>query len=164
MSKYTGKCDFYDVIKIWGEDIILNCRIMIRKDTVLEVKGIEDLKPYFAHIIASMGIGKEKNEDGYYGTIFLSNKTYTEEYKDSLRSIYNEKEWLDRCRQIDECYDKFQEELWSPYYAVSYMDDKDITHIVPFKEKTDAEKFCDELKKGKRVYIICVDGKQIKYV
>lgn len=165
MSKYSGKCDFCDTVKIWGEDKILHCRIMLKGNRQYEPKTIDDLKPYFAHLISSMGISREMGEDGYYGTINLYQRSYTEELKDRLRDVYEDVEkWKERCKIIDECYGHYQEELWHPFVVVSYEDESGMVHIVPFKGKTEANLFCMKLKAGKNIYIVNVDGKQVKYV
>ena len=158
MSKYSGKCDFYDVIKIWGEDKILHSRIMLDNNKQFEPKTIEDLKPYFGHLIGSMGMSHEKDEDGYYGTINLCSRPYTEELKDRLRDIYiDENKWKERCKTIDEAYGVYQKELFHPYTAVSYEDEEGVTHIIPFEGKVEAKIFYSKLKKGKNIHIIDVD-------
>lgn len=165
MSKYSGKCDFCDVIEIWGEEIILNCKIMLDDKTIYEAKTIEDLKPYFAHIISHMGISKEKNEEGFYGIIYLSRYPYTEILKDRLRDIYEDKDkWQERCEQIDDLYGGYQKELYHPFTVVSYEDENGLTHYVPFKNRLEANIFYAKIKKGKNIHIINIDGETIKYI
>lgn len=108
MSKYSGKCDFYDVICIWGEDAILNCDIYVGGKKV-EANSIDDLRPYFGTIIAGMGISKEKNERGKFGSINLCARPYYEERKDEIRKIYagDERMIKERCDQLDEFYGKY---------------------------------------------------------
>lgn len=57
MSMYSGKCDLYDTIEIFGEDYILKSKIYIGfNDKPLNFNNIKDLIPYYPHIIyASSG-------------------------------------------------------------------------------------------------------------
>ena len=52
MSKFSGKCDFYDEIEIFGLDRILTAKVYIGdSDYPLSLKTYADCIPYFPHII-----------------------------------------------------------------------------------------------------------------
>ena len=73
MSKFCGKCDFYDTICIYGEDKIKNYTIYIgNSDTPLEFDTVEDLIPYYAHIVSMAYFNNNK------GIIKLSSKSYVD--------------------------------------------------------------------------------------
>ena len=60
MSKYTGKCDFYDTVyMIHGVDVILKTADIYYGDAKVEAKEENDLFPYSTHLIASMGSNPE---------------------------------------------------------------------------------------------------------
>lgn len=105
MSKYSGKCDFADVIEIWGEDVVLNCEIYVG-ETQIYPKRIEDLYPFYGTLISSMGMSKEKGDDGKYGRINLCKKPYYIERKEEIKEIYKGDERMikERCEQLDEFY------------------------------------------------------------
>lgn len=164
MSKYSGKCDFYDVVNIWGQEIVLNCNIKIGEHKTLLVSRYDDLKPYFNHIISSMGISKEKDPDtGKYGTIFICEKNYWEQRKDEIRKIYadNPKMMQERIEQIDEFYSKYSDidELKVPRYEVHYndYDEPDEEYIQCFETKYGAEECIKHLERAKNVYMEAKD-------
>lgn len=52
MSKFSGKCDFYDEIEIFGLEKILSAKVYLgRSDTPLELCSLADCVPYFPHIV-----------------------------------------------------------------------------------------------------------------
>jgi hypothetical protein len=52
MSKFSGKCDFYDEIEIFGLDKILMSQVYVGESEVpLVLRTYEDCIPYFPHII-----------------------------------------------------------------------------------------------------------------
>lgn len=54
MSMYSGKCDLYDTIEVFGEDYILKSKIYIgSNDKPLNFNNIRDLIPYYPHIICT---------------------------------------------------------------------------------------------------------------
>ena len=56
MSRFSGKCDFYDTIMIWGIDHILNSDVYLGDSPVpLELHTIADCVPYYAHIVSVAG-------------------------------------------------------------------------------------------------------------
>lgn len=52
MSKFSGKCDFCDVISIRGLDYILNSNVYLGSSTTpLPLNSVEDCIPYYPHIV-----------------------------------------------------------------------------------------------------------------
>ena len=52
MSKFSGKCDFYDEIQIFGLDYILNATIYIEgQPEPLSLNSLKDCVPYFPYIV-----------------------------------------------------------------------------------------------------------------
>ena len=52
MSKFSGKCDFYDEIEIFGLDRVLSGKIYIgENDYPLPIKTYYDCIPYFPNIV-----------------------------------------------------------------------------------------------------------------
>lgn len=74
MSKYSGKCDFADLIDIYGDDKIFNnfeIYLQLKKNsTLLKFGGKSDMIPFFPHIVTGMG-----SSDGC-GAAFLSQYPY----------------------------------------------------------------------------------------
>ena len=73
MSKYTGECDFYDLISIQGgfEDFnnIKRYKIYVGDSILpLSFNSIVDLEPYYAYGICMSGIDNVNN----VGTIYLT--------------------------------------------------------------------------------------------
>lgn len=57
MSRFSGKCDFYDTIKIHGIDHILNCNVYVgNSDTPLNLRSIADCVPYYPYIVTTAGM------------------------------------------------------------------------------------------------------------
>lgn len=71
MSRYSGKCDFYDVIEIHGEDWIFNkFKFYVRtKQGNKNIRFAEkrDMMPFYPHIVTAMASSKETG-----GTLWLS--------------------------------------------------------------------------------------------
>lgn len=52
MSRFSGKCDFYDEIEIFGLDRVLTANIFIGENNCpISITCYEDCIPYFPHII-----------------------------------------------------------------------------------------------------------------
>lgn len=52
MSKFSGKCDFYDEIQIFGLDYVLNATIYIKGQVEpLNLNSLKDCVPYFPYIV-----------------------------------------------------------------------------------------------------------------
>lgn len=100
MSIYSGKCDFYDVIDINGEDWIFDkSKFYIHTDDGnKEIKFSEkrDMIPFYPHIVASMASSKKTG-----ATIWLSQYPYpyieNKEYWDMTVKRFRKK--LDYRRQ-----------------------------------------------------------------
>ena len=79
MSKYTGQCDFYDLISIQGgfEDFnnIRKYNIYIGKSLLpLVFNNIQDLEPYYCYGVCASGINNVENT----GTIRLTKEPLRE--------------------------------------------------------------------------------------
>ena len=72
-SIFSGRCDLYDTIEIFGvEKILSKYKIYDQRHILpLEVKEPKDLIPYYPYLVATMFSTKE---DG--GTIYLSSESY----------------------------------------------------------------------------------------
>ena len=74
-SIFSGRCDLYDTIEIFGvEKILSKYKIYDQRHILpLEVKEQKDLIPYYPYLVAAMFSTKE---DG--GTIYLSSESYVD--------------------------------------------------------------------------------------
>lgn len=53
MSRFSGKCDFYDEIMICGLDHILSSEVYVgNSEEPLELKCLADCVPYYPHIVS----------------------------------------------------------------------------------------------------------------
>lgn len=96
MSMFSGKCDFYDTLDIYGNgdiqkgfEYIKNARIYIGNDREkpLQFSTLKELVPYFPYVIASAGFD---NTNGANTTIFLTEKSWVEMNKDVIgENAYN---------------------------------------------------------------------------
>lgn len=60
MSKFSGKCDFYDAIEIFGLDKILGGKVYVgNSDTPLELTCLADCVPYYPYIISVASYGED---------------------------------------------------------------------------------------------------------
>lgn len=88
MSKFSGKCDFYDEIVIFGLEWVLNHKIYLgNSEEPLQLNCLKDCIPYYPHIIST-----SCTQDGK-GVIRLSEKSWVdienERYGHSeMRDIY----------------------------------------------------------------------------
>lgn len=52
MSKFSGKCDFYDIIEMYGLDRILAARVcIVNADEELQLNCRADCVPYYPYIV-----------------------------------------------------------------------------------------------------------------
>jgi hypothetical protein len=52
MSRFSGKCDFYDEIEIFGLNMILNCEVYVQPSaTPLHLTCREDCIPYYPYVV-----------------------------------------------------------------------------------------------------------------
>lgn len=73
MSKFSGKCDFYDEIEIFGLENILNSRIYVGDNKEpLELTCREDCIPYYPYIVTASA------KTNGVGTIFLTDKSWVD--------------------------------------------------------------------------------------
>lgn len=110
MSKYSGKCDFYDTISLYGIDYIKNSDVYVgsfstkNRNHKIKINSSKDCIPYYPFIISCAGFNKDKS------TIYLSDESWVD---------IEEKEWLNRwlaeiLKEYDRCKRKkapFDEEI-----------------------------------------------------
>lgn len=90
MSKYSGKCDFFDTIEIQEWDSIKNAKIYHNSIGPLAVKEKKDLIPVYPYIVGAMTSSKDGANERKT-TIYLSNKSYVDtEEKERLEGIVRE--------------------------------------------------------------------------
>ena len=72
MSRFSGKCDFADIISIYGIDFIIkNCKIFQNKKELKLNK--HSIIKYFPYLVSSMGMSKDSG-----GTINLTSESYVD--------------------------------------------------------------------------------------
>lgn len=95
MSRFSGKCDFYDTLDIYGDgdiqkgfEYIKDAHIYIGDSkNQLKFSTLEELVPYFPHVITSGGFD---NKNGANTTIYLTEKSWVEIKKDTMsQNSYN---------------------------------------------------------------------------
>lgn len=65
MSRFSGKCDFCDMIDIFGLDHIINCDVYVgNNEEPLKITCREDCIPYYPYVV-SMSSMDTKNKNGY---------------------------------------------------------------------------------------------------
>ncbi len=86
MSRFSGKCDFYDHIEIWGAERTLKAKIYIRQDNenvLLNFKEYKDMIPYFPHIISSCCCSKTQGD-----VIYLTDFSWVDHEEQHLLDSY----------------------------------------------------------------------------
>ena len=111
MSIYSGKCDLYDQIEIFGEKHILNSKIYIgNSDKPLEFNNIKEFIPYYPYIITSSCGDKNGS------IIRLTDESYVDIHeKELLEFMLNEiMKIYNRCKRkkVKFDVDKTLNELW----------------------------------------------------
>lgn len=81
MSRFTGKCDFYDAVEMYHLDEDKNSGMKVFHEGRL--LGVDEYPLYYTHIVGSMGIEKI-GEDTYRGVINLSSRDYNEELNEEF--------------------------------------------------------------------------------
>lgn len=75
MSRFSGKCDFCDEIKIFGLDYILNSKVYVGQSTdPLELHCLADCVPYYPYVVVVScmdNVGKE-------GIVRLTEKSWVD--------------------------------------------------------------------------------------
>lgn len=75
MSRFSGKCDFYDEIEIFGLDRVLSAKIFIgENDYPLAITSYKDCIPYFPYIVTMSFHDKNEGRD----IIRLSEKSWVD--------------------------------------------------------------------------------------
>ena len=89
MSCYSGRCDFFDTIEIFGVDnIIQKYKISITGQILpLEVNNLKDLIPYYPYLVAMMTSNKETGGK----LLFLPHRLLTQKKKNIL--VWNYKRY-----------------------------------------------------------------------
>lgn len=73
MSKFSGKCDFYDHISIAGLDNVLKSKVYVgRSSKPLELTCEADCVPYYPYVISSCGCTHG------VGTIYLTERSWVD--------------------------------------------------------------------------------------
>ena len=79
MSKFSGKCDFYDEIEIFGLENILKSKVYIGDSKEpLSLTCLEDCIPYYPHIVYMSA------KTNGVGTIRLTEKSYIDMREDEF--------------------------------------------------------------------------------
>jgi hypothetical protein len=75
MSKFSGKCDFYDEICICGIDVILNAKVYVGDEKEpLVLKSLSDCVPYYPYITTASYYNSISGER----VIFLTDKSWVD--------------------------------------------------------------------------------------
>lgn len=96
MSKYSGKCDFYDYIEIHSLNKVLASNIYIGDNPVpLRISSQEDCIPYYAHLVILSGTTYG------IGNVVLSSESYIDtEEKEHLNWILRDAlRYYNRCKR-----------------------------------------------------------------
>jgi len=73
LSKFSGKCDFYDEIEIFGLENILNSKIYIGDSKEpLKLTCRKDCIPYYPYVVTASA------KTNGVGTIFLTEKSWVD--------------------------------------------------------------------------------------
>lgn len=115
MSKFSTKCDFYDMIEIHGIEYMLTCNIYNSPSELVPLKITQprDLIPYYPRIVAISITA----HDGP-GNIWLSSESYVERHEREMLEAYRD--------DAKRMYKKFkrgkitQDEAASVYYNECY--------------------------------------------
>lgn len=73
MSRFSGKCDFCDVIEIMGLEHVLKCEIYVG-DELVELKSLRDCIPLYPHIVTSSYTDRKNMT----GVIRLSSRSWVD--------------------------------------------------------------------------------------
>lgn len=140
MSKFSGKCDFYDAIGFRGEDYMINkSEIYVDNIGPLKFKDKNDLIPYYPYIIA---VGAFNDEGAY---ITLSRNSYViERNNEKVDYVVNSvKKYIKKCKRnkkeisVDDYinnvyrpFDKNDNEVITNIFNKVVNDDNDFTHCI----------------------------------
>ena len=147
MSKFSGKCDFYDVIEMRGFDYIKNSEIYVGNIGPIKIEKPEDLIPYYGFLVSAGGFDKDKCN------VQLSLDCYPLEYNRELieyEQVYIKK-YLKKCKRSKEepTYEGYKN--YTPFFNTFYEDPA-------------VEKIFNALKDGKDNYLDdCLYKRTIDY-
>ena len=94
MSRYSGKCDFYDHLTILADysqhfediwNVLQKCIVRDIHNNVLHFDKLSDAVPYFPYIIVIGAV--EKKEDGPHSTVTLSEESYVDMRRKEHRAL-----------------------------------------------------------------------------
>ena len=124
MSRFSGKCDFYDLIDIHGVDKILSCNIYNHKDLIpLRTESVKDLIPYYPYLTSLVNIGKNN------GYIRLSRQSFID-YEEQNRLTTHLNLGIKEYKRFPSCIRIYDEIL--PMTILSKLDKQGL-EIVHFK-------------------------------
>lgn len=103
MSRFTGKCDFYDEVKMFSDSDDEICRIakVYIDKALIDTSAPFKLIPYYTHIASSVFSSKDKK------TIFLTNESWIdiEEREFNSTKIYRCIMWARKAKKNNEKFD-----------------------------------------------------------
>ena len=83
MSIYSGKCDFYDHIEIFGVERTMNSEVYVGDSlTPLKFKSEKDLIPYYPYVIYMSA------SDGEHTNMRLTRKSWVDIEEEEMLNIY----------------------------------------------------------------------------
>lgn len=75
MSKFSGKCDFYDEICIFGIEVVLKAKVYVGdSENPVELKTLADCVPYYPYITTASYYNSISGER----IIYLSDKSWVD--------------------------------------------------------------------------------------
>lgn len=75
MSRFSGKCDFYDEIEIFGIECILNSEVYVGSNSEpLKLTCLADCVPYYPYVVSVANFNVQKN----CGYIRLTDKSWVD--------------------------------------------------------------------------------------
>lgn len=121
MSKFSGKCDFYDHIEIFGVDDTLSSDIYIGRNIIpLRFETEKDLIPYYPYLIAMSVWDNETKK----GMIVLSEESFIDrEEKELLTySLNHLLRYYNKCKRNHIPYDPDEavSAVWGNSYGLAH--------------------------------------------
>lgn len=121
MSKFSGKCDFYDHIEIFGVDNTLSSDIYIGRNIIpFRFETEKDLIPYYPYLIAMSAWDNETKK----GMIILSEESFVDrEEKEHLTySLNHLLRYYNKCKRNHIPYDPDEavSAVWGDSYGTAH--------------------------------------------
>lgn len=120
MSIYSGKCDFYDHIEIFGVEKVMNATIYVGDSEVpLKFESEKDMIPYYPYVIY-LSVSDDKHT-----YMRLTNKSWVEIEEADILNLYLELflKYLRKCKRKKVEYiveDAMENVCW--YYDEAFME------------------------------------------